>query len=230
MAVGYLPGHRDPLSGAYKVRRDDAHAWAEVYFADHGWVPFDSSPRGELLSQGGGGSSVGFMLQAGAGEAVFGAVKSAPTRLISAATEALRNPVFAIVVLLAFLIAIVLRWAYSRSGKSAARWRVPLTYKDNLSGEDRRQLLKLYGQLEKLLQRKSGMRRKSWQTVAGFTKLTTSADPWVQSQVSWLTRAVWYAAYDPKQLPAGLVEEARQRLLQLRRSFKAGNPALIQRA
>lgn len=75
LAVGYLPGSRDPLSGAYKVSRLDAHAWAEVYFADHGWIPFDSSPFGRLVSQQGNSSRVGVLFQAGVGEAVFGAVK-----------------------------------------------------------------------------------------------------------------------------------------------------------
>ena len=48
LALGYLPGIREPLSGAYMVRESDAHAWAEVYFADQGWVPVDSAPRPTL--------------------------------------------------------------------------------------------------------------------------------------------------------------------------------------
>lgn len=65
LAAGYLPGSRDPLSGAYKVRESDAHAWAEIYFANAGWVPFDSSPRGELAAGGTAASGVGFLSRAG---------------------------------------------------------------------------------------------------------------------------------------------------------------------
>ena len=48
LAVGYLPGKFDPFSGTHNVRRKDAHAWAEVRFARHGWVAFDGAPRPEL--------------------------------------------------------------------------------------------------------------------------------------------------------------------------------------
>ena len=51
LATGYLPGIRDPLSGAFMVRESDAHAWAEVFFEGQGWVPIDSAPRPELTGQ-----------------------------------------------------------------------------------------------------------------------------------------------------------------------------------
>ena len=47
LATGYLPSQRDLLVGAYQVRREDAHAWAEIYFREHGWVPFDGIHRGD---------------------------------------------------------------------------------------------------------------------------------------------------------------------------------------
>ena len=33
--------------GQWQVRDSDAHAWIEVYFPDHGWVPFDVTPPAE---------------------------------------------------------------------------------------------------------------------------------------------------------------------------------------
>lgn len=44
IATGYLPGEYDVLSGGYVVRAADAHAWVEVNFIRHGWVPFDPTP------------------------------------------------------------------------------------------------------------------------------------------------------------------------------------------
>jgi transglutaminase-like putative cysteine protease len=44
LVTGYLPGQFDPLSGTYMVRESDRHAWAEVFFSNSGWVPFDSAP------------------------------------------------------------------------------------------------------------------------------------------------------------------------------------------
>ncbi len=41
LAVGYLPGERNPFTGLYEVHADDAHAWAEVYFPGVGWQGFD---------------------------------------------------------------------------------------------------------------------------------------------------------------------------------------------
>ena len=52
LATGYLPGERDLLSGAYTVRRDAAHAWAEVLFNQNGWVPFDGTHHPEAYAGG----------------------------------------------------------------------------------------------------------------------------------------------------------------------------------
>ena len=43
VAVGYLPGLYSPLTGAYRVRAGDAHAWVEIHFRNSGWVVFDPS-------------------------------------------------------------------------------------------------------------------------------------------------------------------------------------------
>ena len=41
VAAGYVRGERDPRTGVYRVREDDAHAWVEVYFPRYGWVEFE---------------------------------------------------------------------------------------------------------------------------------------------------------------------------------------------
>jgi len=41
LATGYAPGEWDASAGRFVVRERDAHAWAEVWFPDIGWVPFD---------------------------------------------------------------------------------------------------------------------------------------------------------------------------------------------
>jgi hypothetical protein len=45
VAVGYLPGEYNSLTGAHTVRQRDAHAWVEIKFTRAGWVPFDPTPR-----------------------------------------------------------------------------------------------------------------------------------------------------------------------------------------
>lgn len=42
--TGYLPGKFNPVSGFYEVRASDAHAWAEIYLEEYGWLIFDPVP------------------------------------------------------------------------------------------------------------------------------------------------------------------------------------------
>ena len=41
VVTGYQGGSRDDAAGALTVRQSDAHAWAEVWLAQQGWVRFD---------------------------------------------------------------------------------------------------------------------------------------------------------------------------------------------
>jgi hypothetical protein len=45
VAVGFTEGDRDPTDPRrFQVRGIHAHAWPEVYFPGHGWVPFEPTP------------------------------------------------------------------------------------------------------------------------------------------------------------------------------------------
>ncbi|MGA9852664.1 MAG: DUF3488 and DUF4129 domain-containing transglutaminase family protein [Gammaproteobacteria bacterium] len=41
VVIGYQGGLQNPVDGYYIVRQEDAHAWAEVWLAGHGWVRVD---------------------------------------------------------------------------------------------------------------------------------------------------------------------------------------------
>jgi transglutaminase-like putative cysteine protease len=41
LTTGFAPGEWDAVGGRFVVRESDAHAWAEIWFPEHGWVTFD---------------------------------------------------------------------------------------------------------------------------------------------------------------------------------------------
>jgi hypothetical protein len=43
IAGGFYGGRRNPLTGYYAIRREDAHAWTEIWDGTH-WITFDSTP------------------------------------------------------------------------------------------------------------------------------------------------------------------------------------------
>lgn len=216
MAVGYLPGVRDPLSGAFLVRESDAHAWAEIFFARNGWAPFDSAPREDIVLPGDSGSRLHRVFQSGVGENIYGAMKAAPKQLAAPSLEALQNPLIAVLAPVLLLSGLVLRWLYVRSKEGKAIGRDSRLVYTRLAGNQRRDLLNLYHQVERMLRRKIKVRRHPWQTVGDYAKLPAGGSPEVQGHLSWFTRAVWHAAYGTEELPDGMVDEARSRLKRLR--------------
>ncbi len=69
LATGYLPGERDRVSGVWKVRASDAHAWVEVWFPETGWEAFDPTASVPLAGDADAGT-VGGDLVAAAGASV----------------------------------------------------------------------------------------------------------------------------------------------------------------
>ena len=64
LATGYVAGERDRVSGVWKVRASDAHAWVEVWFPQTGWQAFDPTADVPLAADAGGGTIGGDLVGA----------------------------------------------------------------------------------------------------------------------------------------------------------------------
>lgn len=77
LATGYAPGEWDPVGGRFVVRERDAHAWAEVWFPEHGWITFDPTAQVPLAGTAEatpGAAAVDWREVAGAALAAIGVV------------------------------------------------------------------------------------------------------------------------------------------------------------
>ena len=50
LAVGYTTGQFDSQRGDYLVTELNAHSWPELYFPDHGWIPFEPT-SGQVIPE-----------------------------------------------------------------------------------------------------------------------------------------------------------------------------------
>jgi transglutaminase-like putative cysteine protease len=66
LVTGYVPGERDRVSGVWKVRERDAHAWVEVWFPQTGWQAFDPTAAVPLAGEADAGTVGGDLLGAAA--------------------------------------------------------------------------------------------------------------------------------------------------------------------
>ena len=229
LAVGYRPGFRDPLSGAMVVRESDFHAWAEIFFVNHGWVPFDSTPPPDESLAGGGVSPVGKLFQRGAGDQVSEIVMAVPSRLGDTLAMLAKNPLLLGLLPVLGAIFMLVRWSLLRASRAAGAGGLRAPGYDTLPGQSRRDFLKLYRRVENLVRRKTGQRRMPWQTVDSYAEQASTGNSELRGQLNWFTRIMWRAAYDPRDLPDGLLTEARARMTPLRMALRDSGNGLAAR-
>lgn len=225
LATGYLPGERDLLSGAYRVRERDAHAWTEVYFQDHGWVPFDATPRPDIIAAGRarGGQLTGlkYLFESGVGDDLLRAAVRGPSKLTEGLRDAFSGPgSMAIAVVAAGAMLVSLGWLGARllgrgrrpAGKEWSYARLP--------GEGRGELMGIYRRVEKLLRKRGVVARRPGQTLREYAATASGLDGGAEAELTWFTRAVWSTAYDPEWgsriSPEDSVQEAKARLASLK--------------
>ena len=58
VVMGYVGGMFNPETAQYAVRESDAHAWAEVYFPEYGWIEFEPTSGRPAIARAAGREKV----------------------------------------------------------------------------------------------------------------------------------------------------------------------------
>jgi protein-glutamine gamma-glutamyltransferase len=172
LATGYSTGDYDPVLNQSIVREHDAHAWVEVWFAGHGWVPVDPSPGFSALPA----------TQFPNRWAAAGLARLIPHLSIGAPLAALGSlgVLAAIPPAVAIALVVVVIWAWLRTRRWGSRVRAA-------PGES--ELLRLYDRA----QRRIGRRRAPPETPLEY-RHAARAGP-IEPLLEELTEAVNEGAY-----------------------------------
>jgi hypothetical protein len=171
------------------VRERDAHAWVEVWFPNHGWVPVDPSPGYSALA------ATQFPSHWAAG----GIARLIPHLEIGAPLAAIGSLglVAAIPPAVAIALLVVFAWAWLRTRRREKRTKAP-------PGES--ELLRLYERI----QRKLGRRRAPPETPLEYLK-ESRPEP-LAPLLQEITDAINEGAYAGRWPAANAVRELSDRL------------------
>ncbi len=222
VAVGYLPGFIDPLTGAHIVRVGDAHAWVEIQFQRHGWVAFDPTPRPDAaMGFATGRNWVYFALEdftgitfAGILSPLAGNFSFGPLSVPGWVWVVLPSAVVATTVLALLL------------NRRKVRIRQEIKGYSVLDGEARRAILNLYRKMVALLVKKGLPSRQLHQPPYDYATIICSQIPDSRELVEWLSQAASSAAYDPNPLSQSILPDARRRLAELRQTLTGSHRRL----
>ena len=216
VAMGYLPGVYDPLTGATAVRAGDAHAWVEIRFRVAGWVAFDPTPRPDfVLSPRTGQGWVSFGLMDFVGVDFTRAISSLAADWdlgqLTLPGWAERSILGATALAVAFG-ALLLARRKQRGGPHGAGYTA-------LAGEPRRAVLDVYRRMALLLVRRGLPPRRQAQTPREYLRQVAPLLASGIETVEWLTEATRAAAYDPRPFDPSVAREAGDRFAALPRTL-----------
>ncbi len=213
VAVGYLPGFIDPMTGAYAVRAGDAHAWVEIHFQQNGWVAFDPTPSPKTaMGFATRRNWLYFGLEDFTG-VTFASVLSPLVGTLSLGPISV--PAWAWLILLgvgvaAVILALLLSRRKAKIRKEVRRYSI-------LDGESRRLMLGLYRKMTALLVKKGLPSRQPYQAPYEYAAVISGQIPDSRELVEWLSQAVSKAAYDSRHFDPSTTVEARRKLFVLKR-------------
>ena len=215
VAVGYLPGFIDPMTGTHVVRNGDAHAWVEVHFEKHGWVAFDPTPNPDAaMGFATGRNWVYFGLEDFTGVTLSSMVAPLGGNL-SLGSISFSGWVWVVLLIVVVTITIQVMRLYHRRTKKSQKTKGYSI----LDGESRRAMLNLYQRMIRLLTQKGLPNRQPYQPPYEYAAIVVPQIPDGREAIYWLTQAINRAAYDSRPFDSANIPEARQRLSALKRAM-----------
>ena len=215
IAVGYLPGFIDPMTGAHTVRAGDAHAWVEIHFQRHGWVAFDPTPRTDVtMGFAAGRNWLYFGLEDFTG-VTFASILSPRAGNLSLGSLSVSGWLWGMLLGVGGAVTVLTLFLSRRK----TRIKQEIRGYSTLDGESRKTMLNLYRKMATLLVKKGLPFRQEYQPPYEYAAIICPQIPDGQEIVEWLTQVASSAAYDPRPFNPPTVQEVRQRLSALRRAL-----------
>ncbi len=213
VAVGYLPGFIDPMTGAHTVRAGDAHAWVEIHFREYGWVAFDPTPRADAaMGFAGGRNWVYFGLEDFTG-VTFASLLSPLTGSFGRFSV----PGWVLAWLLGGGVATAVLVLFVR--RYRVRVRPEVRGYSVLDGESRRTMLNLHRKMVAVLVKKGLPSRQPHQPPDEYAAIICAQIGGGREVIEWLTEATVNAAYDARPFSSSTVGEARNKLSGLKQAL-----------
>ncbi len=202
VATGFQTGSYDPEEGAYVALQSDAHAWAEIYFVDIGWVPFDVAA--EQVDEG---RDMWAWLSEGAWR-----------RPIAQFMERVGSFLFTVLLIVALISAVlgpgvIMRWLRGRTRRRTPRQRL---------GE-------AFERFRRKAARVAGLRPQRWRTPAELQSQLAhegvAASPAVREKLFRFTDRFYDYRYGPEEPTAEEIRairaQARELIRALRRDLRS---------
>ncbi len=219
VATGYVPGVYDSLTGAHTVRLQDAHAWVEIKFMEHGWVAFDPTPRPDspwALDAGYTRTTrtLQDVMRSALGERVLG-VRFAAADAVAALTSSRGLPAAAFT-LFVTLVVVALWVSIARLGllnRERSKNREGYTL---LRGVTRSEVTRAYLKALHLMGRRGYPLRREHESPADYVTMLLSQDLPVPQTFRRISSLAAHALYDPTPLDSGIAREGWAQLKILR--------------
>ena len=216
VAIGYLPGKYDSITGVHTVRLQDGHAWVEVKFNTFGWVPFDPTPRPDSpWAVDSGFTKATKSLQQVLRAEDRDLMPDAPLGGAADLFSQQRAPGVALLASLASILLVALT-VIRVARKHQNRGHDPLHQYATLPGNGRNEVRRVYRKALRLLKRKGYPQRQAHQSPEDYLAVLRELGIRIPDAFQTISSHTAEVLYDPRPFGHPTAREAFERLKELR--------------